>query len=75
MPRLPVVTGKKLVKALVKLGFEKVRQRGTSHLIMKHIDGRRAVIAMHAGKEIPKGTLMGILRDIHITKEILLENL
>jgi predicted RNA binding protein YcfA (HicA-like mRNA interferase family) len=34
MPKLPVVSGKRCRKALGKLGFEEVRQRG-SHLVMK----------------------------------------
>jgi predicted RNA binding protein YcfA (HicA-like mRNA interferase family) len=34
---------------------------------MKHEDGRRAVVPVHPGKDIPKGTLKGILRDIEVT--------
>jgi predicted RNA binding protein YcfA (HicA-like mRNA interferase family) len=62
MHRINVVRPKDLVRALVRLGFTETRQRG-SHKIMHHIDGRRAVIPMH-NKELPRGTLMGILRDI-----------
>ena len=39
-----------------------------SHRVMKHADGRRTTVPMH-GKDIPKGTLLAILRDIEITKE------
>ena len=67
MPRVPSVTPKKLVQALKKLGFFEHRQRGTSHLVMVHSDGRRAIIAMHSGRDIPKGTLYGILRDIEVS--------
>ena len=69
MSQLPSVTPKKLIQALKKLGFYEHRQRGTSHLVMKHSDGRRAVIAVHSNRDIPKGTLYGILRDIEISPE------
>ncbi len=67
MPKLPVVTPHDLIRALTKLGFFEHRQRGTSHLVMKHGDGRRAIIAVHQGRDIPKGTLLGILKDISVT--------
>ena len=69
MPKLPVVTPHDLIRALTKLGFFEHRQRGTSHLVMKHTDGRRAIIAVHHGRDIPKGTLSGILKDIGVTPE------
>lgn len=39
-----------------------------SHKVLKHTDGRRTTIPVH-GKDIPKGTLLAILRDTEITKE------
>ncbi|MBU4369666.1 type II toxin-antitoxin system HicA family toxin [Patescibacteria group bacterium] len=70
MSKLPIIKCKELIKVLMKVGFFKHRQRGTSHLIMKHLDGRRASIPTHPGKDIPRGTLKGILRDMEIsTKE------
>lgn len=66
MPKLPPVTARRLIRALERLGFHKHRQRGTSHLIMAHADGRRTSIAVHPG-DIPRGTLHGILRDVRIT--------
>ena len=72
MPKLPVIKDRQLIKALEKLGFYKHRQRGTSHLIMAHSDGRRVAISVHPGKDIPRGTLKGILRDLEIsTKEFI----
>lgn len=62
-PKLPVINPKRLVKVLMRTGFEIDHQRG-SHVVMRHlIDGRRAVVPMH-GRDIPKGTLKGILKDI-----------
>ena len=69
MPKLPVIKGKQLIRALKQLGFFEHRQRGTSHLIMVHTDGRRASIPIHPGKDIPRGTLKGILKDLEISTE------
>lgn len=67
MPKLPVVTPQKLLKVLGIVGFVHVGGSG-SHKVMKHSDGRRTTVPMH-GKDIPKGTLLAILRDIEISKE------
>ena len=67
MPKLPVVSGKELVKAFIKLGFTFVSQRG-SHIKMKHPDGRTVIILNH--KVIKKGTLKkGILNPLNISVE------
>lgn len=49
------------------LGFFEHPERGTSHLVLVHSDGRRNTISRHAGREIPRGTLGAILRDINIS--------
>ena len=54
MPKLPVVSGKELIKIFRKIEFKFVRQRG-DHVIMKHSDGR--VVTIPLKKEIKKGTL------------------
>jgi predicted RNA binding protein YcfA (HicA-like mRNA interferase family) len=69
MPKLPVVKSKDLVRALKSVGFFEHRQKSTSHLVMKHEDGRRTIVPIHSNKDIPKGTLLAILKDIQITKE------
>ena len=68
-PKLRRVTGKELVKALRKAGFEEKRQRG-SHVHMKRErDGKRVTVPVHGGQVIPVGTLRAILRDAGITPE------
>ena len=68
MPKLPRITPKKLIRALLKIGFLKSRQKG-SHLILRHPDGRKTVIAIHSGRNIPHGTLKSILRDLEISTQ------
>ncbi|MEX0611033.1 MAG: type II toxin-antitoxin system HicA family toxin [Pirellulales bacterium] len=58
MPKLPRISGRECVKALEKLGFVQVRQRG-SHVVMRCGD-RGCSVPMH--RTIKVGTLRGILK-------------
>lgn len=71
MAKLPNVSAQALIKALEKIDFRAVRQKG-SHVRMKHEDSRVVTIPMHAGKTIGKGLLLKILRDADLTKEELI---
>jgi predicted RNA binding protein YcfA (HicA-like mRNA interferase family) len=67
MRRLRKVTGPEAIRALQRLGFEKVRQRG-SHVILKKETSEGAVgcvIPLH--RELKIGTLHGILRQAKVT--------
>lgn len=71
MPKLPVVSGKELVKAFRKIGFVLISQKG-SHIKLKHPDGRTVIIPDH--KSIKKGTLKkGILNPLLISIEELIK--
>lgn len=59
---------RKIIKALEKIGFKPVRQRG-SHVILKHADGRVTVVPVHKGEQIGRGLLSKIIKDAGITKE------
>jgi predicted RNA binding protein YcfA (HicA-like mRNA interferase family) len=43
MPKLPRPTGKDVIAALAKVGFDVIRVRGSHHFVW-HRDGRAAVI-------------------------------
>jgi predicted RNA binding protein YcfA (HicA-like mRNA interferase family) len=69
MPKLPLVSGAKAVKALQRLGFFVDRQRG-SHVVMKKITAggeRGCVIPMH--KEVAIGTLRSALKLAEVSPE------
>ena len=68
MPKLPVIKAKDLLKTLTKMGFVKHHQAG-SHIQMKHPDGRRTTVPYRPSKEIPRGTLKGIIDDLGIDVE------
>lgn len=62
------VSWRRVVRALVKLGFVPVRQRG-SHLVLKREDGRVTVVPIHGGEEIGRGLLRKIAFDAGLSLE------
>ena len=68
MSRLPALTGRQIVRALERTGFEVARQRG-SHVLLRHPDGRRTVVPIHAGETLGQGLLAKILRDVDISRK------
>ena len=71
MPKLPRITGRELVKALQKEGFEITRQKGSHVQMSKYVDGEKLTfpVPVHTGKIIKQGTLKGILRKANISVE------
>ena len=68
------VTGKQLVAALGRAGFEVYRVRG-SHHFLRHPDGRVTVVPVHSGETIGRGLLAKILHDTELSREQLQEML
>ncbi|HEX5706308.1 MAG TPA: type II toxin-antitoxin system HicA family toxin [Pyrinomonadaceae bacterium] len=66
MSVLPRVSGREVIKALLKLGYEQDRQRG-SHIILRQraAPHRRLVVPDH--NEVAKGTLRAIIRQAGLT--------
>ena len=60
MPTLPNLSGKAVVKAFERGGWEKARQRG-SHVVMVK-DGSMATLSVPDHKEVAKGTLRSLIR-------------
>lgn len=68
MSRLRRVTGKQVIKALQKAGFDVLRVRG-SHHFMRHADGRSTVVPVHAGETLGPGLFNQILKDAELDRE------
>jgi predicted RNA binding protein YcfA (HicA-like mRNA interferase family) len=64
----PAVTGKHLIKALKKMGFEVVPTKG-SHKFLQHVDGRCTVVPVHSGETIGRGLMGQVMRDCEMTLE------
>jgi predicted RNA binding protein YcfA (HicA-like mRNA interferase family) len=63
--KAPRLTGKQLIAALSKAGFEVLRVRG-SHHFLRHADGRATVVSVHAGETVGPGLLTKVLRDTEL---------
>ncbi len=75
MPKLRRVSGQHAIRALERLGFVQVRQRG-SHVILKKqtLEGEiGCVVPLHS--ELAVGTIQGILRQAKVSVEDFTENL
>ena len=66
MSVLPRVSGREVVKALTRVGYEQDRQRG-SHIILRQTSYPHRRITIPDHKEIAKGTLRSIIRETGLT--------
>ena len=73
MPKLPVISGKELIRALKKEGFVEVRHKG-SHVSLQKVTAEKTfktVVPLH--RELAKGTLLDILHQAGLNKDELIE--
>ena len=67
MSSLPAYTSKKLVNLLRKKGFIFDRASGSHQIYMLPDRSKRVIVPMH-NKDLPKGTLISILKQAGIDK-------
>jgi predicted RNA binding protein YcfA (HicA-like mRNA interferase family) len=70
--KLPLLSGKQVVRTLERLGCVEVRRKG-SHLKMRHPDGRMIVFPFH--DEVDRYTLKGALGDAEIGLQEFIQNI
>jgi predicted RNA binding protein YcfA (HicA-like mRNA interferase family) len=73
MPKLPSVPGERVVRALKRVGFVELRQRGSHVSLEKRIADKvfRTVVPMHSS--LSKGTLSDILKQSGLSVEEFIE--
>jgi predicted RNA binding protein YcfA (HicA-like mRNA interferase family) len=73
MPKLPSVSGERVVRALKRAGFLELRQHGSHVSLEKRVGERlfRTVVPMHSS--LAKGTLSDILKQSGLSVEEFLE--
>jgi len=69
MPKLPIISGKALLKLLKKKGFVEVRKRGSHVFIENANQSLRTVIPIHSNEDLGKGLLKKILNDLETSAE------
>ncbi len=63
-----MVSGRRVVKALVRAGFAFVGRRG-SHIRLKRVAGPTRIVIVPDHKELAPGTLLSIIRQAGFTRE------
>jgi predicted RNA binding protein YcfA (HicA-like mRNA interferase family) len=72
--RLPVVSGKRAIQALMRAGFVVERIAGSHHVLAMPQDPTRTVtVPVHPGRDLKPGTLRSIIRQAGFTVEEFVE--
>ena len=72
-PKLPVTTGRKMVKALEQAGFIVHHTTGSHHILRHQTDfNRRVTVPMHPG-DLKAGTVRHILKQSGLSLNELIE--
>lgn len=66
--RLPALKAREVLRALERLGFQRLRQRG-SHIFLKHPDGRTTLVPTHGSEDVGRGLLRRILQEVRISPQ------
>jgi predicted RNA binding protein YcfA (HicA-like mRNA interferase family) len=68
MSKVPVLKPSEVESILLKMGFARVRQRG-SHRQYRHPDGRCTTVPFHSGRDISPILLWQIAKDVGMSAE------
>lgn len=69
MPRLPILSARKLIKVLKKAGYVLDRIEGSHHIFFREKDKRTVSVPVHKGRDLGRGITLSILRDADISPE------
>lgn len=79
MPRLPQISGRSLIRLLVSLGYEVVRQKGSHIRVRKRNELGEHNLTVPDHDVLAKGTLNDLLTRVslwnNISKDVLIERL
>jgi len=67
MPKTPILTSKDVIKILEKNGFKLIRTKGSHKIYRNELSKRMTIVPFHR-KDLPKGTLLEILKQAGIDK-------
>ena len=67
MPSLPILSGREVVKAFAKVGWQMARQRGSHMILVK--PGYMATLSVPDHREVARGTLRSLIRSSGLTVE------
>jgi len=67
MPKLPILSGREIVKVFERLGWEVARQRGSHIILVK--EGHIATLSVPDHREVARGTLRSLIARADIEVE------
>ena len=67
MPKLPILSGREIVKIFERLGWEVARQRGSHIILVK--EGHIATLSVPDYREVARGTLRSLIARADMTVE------
>ncbi|MCX7015438.1 MAG: type II toxin-antitoxin system HicA family toxin [Candidatus Sumerlaeota bacterium] len=70
---LPTISARRMITILLRLGFVERELGATPHRRYVHPDGRRTTVSVHSSRDIGRGLLRKIPKDIEITPEEFLD--
>jgi predicted RNA binding protein YcfA (HicA-like mRNA interferase family) len=71
MPKLPTVRPREVIRFLEQNGFVLDRTSG-SHFVFYHPKSKRRAVVPQHNRELPKGTLVSLLREAGFTRHELI---
>ena len=71
MPKLPSIKPRQIIRFLEKNGFVLDHTSGSHYIYYHPVSHRRGVVPQH-NRDLPKGTLMSMLREAGFTREELI---
>ena len=66
MATVPLISSREAIKAFEKLGYEVNHQTG-SHIILRRTQSPHLHLSVPNRRELPRGTLRGLIRSVGIT--------
>lgn len=69
MPKLPIVSGIDVIKALSKIGYKHTRTKGSHAILNKQTEKGKITIPVPLHKELAKGTLKSIMKQAELSLE------
>lgn len=68
MPRISSFKPRELIRRFERVGYIIDRQKGSHVILYNSTHGKRLTIPLHA-KDVPKGTLLSIIKQSGLTKK------
>ncbi len=69
MTKLPVLSGKDVIKALSQAGFVVARQKRSHVILKKVVSGETVTTVVPLHQELDRGTLVEIIRQARLQRE------